>query len=135
LVVHEEQHVAQAHRLRASGEGHQNNGHEHRQKNKQPVAPEEHEFLPGLSHDFLHSGISDLRDSMSEMKTSSSENGTPFALAAETPASPSTVSASRFCSSFSTTTCNRSPNSETRDAPNFFFNAARARSGWSTSIS
>jgi hypothetical protein len=34
-----------------------------------------------------------------------------------------------------TTTCRRSPNSETREAPNFFFKAARARSGWSTSIS
>ena len=93
VVVNEQRHIAQAQRLSASGKRHQDDGHEHRQQNEQLVAPEQHEFLPGLSHDFLHSGISDLRDSMSEIKTSSSENGTPFALAAETPDARSTVTA------------------------------------------
>src|SRR5262245_47059005 len=129
IVVDEERHIAQSQGLRTSGKGHEHDGHQHRQEDQQLVAPEQHEFFPSLSQDFLHSGISDRRDSMSEMNTSSRENGTGFLAVIRTPASCSTASASRFCSSFSVTMCNRSPNSETREAPNFFFNAAKARSG------
>src|SRR5262249_3644692 len=129
VVIDEERHIAQTQRLCASGEGHQYDGHQHCQHNQQLVPAEQHEFLPGLSEDFLHRGISDLRDSISEIKTSSSENSTGLSAAIRTPASRKTVPASRFCSSFCTTTCRRSPNKETREAPNFFFNAPRARSG------
>src|SRR5262245_7008185 len=78
IVVHEKRHIAKPQRLRSAGQGHQDDRHEHREENQQFVAPEQHEFFPRLSQDFLHSGISDLRDSMSEMKTSSRENGTGF---------------------------------------------------------
>src|SRR5262245_54751709 len=78
VVVHQQRHIAQPQGLRTSGQRHQHNGHQHRQENQQLVAPEQHEFLQSLSPDFLHSGISDLRDSMSEMNTSSNENGIGF---------------------------------------------------------
>src|SRR5262249_28017003 len=105
------------------------------QHNQQLVPPEQHEFLPSLGQDLLHSGISDLRDSMSDMNTSSREKGTGCPATTRTPACASSALACCLWSSFSVTTCRRLPNKETREGPNFFFNAARARSGWSTSSS
>ena len=73
-----------------TGEAHQDDRHQHRQQDQQLVTPEQPEFLHRLGQDFLHSGISDLRDSMSEIKTSSSENGTGFlSVRTWTPASSS----------------------------------------------
>src|SRR5262249_28090896 len=135
VVVDQESYVAQPQRACYARQQHQHDRHQHCQQNEQLVAAKQREFLPSLGQDFLHSGISDLRDSMSEINTSSTETPTRFPKTIPTPPPLNAPPAARFSSSFCTTTCMRSPNSETRDGPNFFLSTASARSGWSTSIS
>src|SRR5262249_53096391 len=135
VVVNQQPHVAEAQRLGASSQQHEHDGHQYGQQDQQLVAPEQPPLLDCLGQNLLHSGIADLRDSMSEINTSSSENSAGFQESTLTPALSSSAAASFCCASFSATRCSLSPKSDTRDAPNFFFRAVSARSGWSVSIS